>query len=351
VRPEIVPVVGARRPETIARIAAAERIVLDEGDKVLLDERFPLLGALRRPARPQARVPGEVVLMMGIPGAGKSRAAEAFVARGYERCNRDTSGGTLRGIARRLEERLASGARRVVLDNTYVSRADRNDVVRVAHAQGLAVRCLFFETPLADAQINAVTRILDRFGRLPEPEEMRSLARKDAAALGPNVLYRMARALEPPAADEGFDTIDVVRFERDAPDSALHVAAVFAIDSLGPAASRFEADDEAAGVVREVSPETPCLIYAWRPGLTRPSLEQAQAFAGALARAAGRRVDLATCVHPPGPPICWCRPPLPGMWLAFARRHGARATGSTLLGRSAADRAMAHALGMTFRSR
>jgi aryl-alcohol dehydrogenase-like predicted oxidoreductase len=37
--------------------------------------------------------------------------------------------------------------------------------------------------------------------------------------------------------------------------------------------------------------------------------------------AAGRVVEVALCAHPGGRPICWCRPPLPALLLAFAHRH------------------------------
>ena len=46
---------------------------------------------------------------MGIPGAGKSRVAEEYVARGYVRLNRDERGGSLRELAGALDETLASG--------------------------------------------------------------------------------------------------------------------------------------------------------------------------------------------------------------------------------------------------
>ena len=63
---------------------------------------------------------------MGIPGAGKSRIAEEYVARGYLRLNRDERGGSLRELAAALDEALSAGARRVVLDNTYLTRAARS---------------------------------------------------------------------------------------------------------------------------------------------------------------------------------------------------------------------------------
>jgi hypothetical protein len=159
----------------------------------------------------------------------------------------------------------------------------------------------------------------------------------------------MSRALEPPSAEEGFDAIEVVAFQRVDRADAQRACCVFSLGALGAAALRLEADEEAARAVAEVSPDTPCFIYAWLPGMGSDALERGRAFAEAIARASGRQVEIAVCTHPAGPPVCWCRPPLPGLWLAFAFRHGALARASTLVGATAADRAMARALGMAWR--
>ena len=116
---------------------------------------------------------------MGVPGAGKSRAAATYVARGYERLNRDERGGSLRELAAALDELLASGARRIVLDNTYLTRASRSYAVDAASRYGASARCVWIDTPLAQAQVNLVERLLERFGSLPTPEELRVLARKE----------------------------------------------------------------------------------------------------------------------------------------------------------------------------
>ena len=68
---------------------------------------------------------------MGIPGAGKSRAAERFVADGYDRLNRDERGGTLADIAAALDDTLRRGETRVVLDNTYLTRAQRSVAIEI----------------------------------------------------------------------------------------------------------------------------------------------------------------------------------------------------------------------------
>ena len=72
----------------------------------------------------------------------------------------------------------------------------------------------------------------------------------------------------------------------------------------------------------EESPEVALLLHAWRPGVDDVTRERIHAFAASVATATGRIVEAAVCDHPPGPPVCWCRPPLPGPWVAFAHRHG-----------------------------
>ena len=154
---------------------------------------------------------------MGIPGAGKTRLAEEYVARGYLRLNRDERGGSLRELAAALDEALASGHARVVLDNTYLTRASRSYVVETANRHGVAARCVWLDTPLAQAQVNLVERILDRVGALPTPEELRALAR-EAGILAPTSQMRTVRELEPPSADEGFASVEPVPFAARAVD-------------------------------------------------------------------------------------------------------------------------------------
>jgi predicted kinase len=75
------------------------------------------------------------VLIMGLPGAGKSTLARGMAADGYARLNRDEAGGSLKGLLPALDRAIESGASRIVLDNTYLSRQSRA-VVRDARTRG-----------------------------------------------------------------------------------------------------------------------------------------------------------------------------------------------------------------------
>ena len=166
--PAVVAIPGARRPLTARSAAHAASLVLDARERALLTGAFGGPRVRRRaPAHP--RNDAEVVLVMGIPGAGKSRIAEEYVTRGHVRLNRDQRGGSLRELAAALENELASGARHVVLDNTWLTSAVRSNVVEAATRHRIPTRCVWVDIPLAQAQVNVVERILESFGSLPTP--------------------------------------------------------------------------------------------------------------------------------------------------------------------------------------
>jgi aryl-alcohol dehydrogenase-like predicted oxidoreductase len=329
--PGLVAIPGATRPETARSAARAAALELDDGELLRLSSAFAV------PSAPAARRPrtrhGEVVLVAGIPGAGKSRLADEYVGRGYLRLNRDERAGSLRELAGALDESLGAGTQRVVLDNTYLTRASRSYVVEAAERYGVAARCVWLDTPLAQAQVNLVLRLLDRFGRLPTPEELRRAARGEQGLLLPTSQMRALRELEPPSTDEGFTAVERVPFERaPAPPGAragVYVAAAAAGEHTPGAEWR----------------SAPHLVFDWRPD---GAGDAAAAAAARLAAIVDAPVESAVCPHGGGPPSCWCRPPLPGLPLAFARAYGVDPARSILVGSSPAHRTLASALGASY---
>jgi len=325
--PAIVAIPGARRPETARSAARAATLELDDPDRAALAGSRPAPAA-----RPRPSADADVVLVMGIPGAGKTRLAEDYVARGYFRLNRDERAGSLRELAAALDDALVSGVHRVVLDNTYLTRASRSYVVDAAARHRVPARCIWLDTPLAQAQSNLVERMLDRYGALPTPDELRAGARREPGLLAPTSQMRTLRELEPPSADEGFASIEQVAFAR---SPRAGTAGVF----VAAAALR-------AGWEPEES-ESPHLVFDWLPDGSVDDL--ADDVAPLAARVAGP-LESAVCPHGGGPPICWCRPPLPGLPLAFARAHGVDPSRSTLVGTSTAHRTLAATLGARYAS-
>ena len=168
--PMVVAIPGARRPETARSCARAATLTLRATDMAAIDRAMPKATGWSDRARPRPRNDGEVVVVMGIPGAGKSRLADQYTGRGYLRLNRDDRGGSLRQLDDVLDRELSAGARQIVIDNTYLTRAARSYVIETARRHGVEIRCIWLDTPLAQAQINLVERLLQRFASLPAPD-------------------------------------------------------------------------------------------------------------------------------------------------------------------------------------
>jgi aryl-alcohol dehydrogenase-like predicted oxidoreductase len=320
----VTPLPGPTRPEHARSLGTA--VALTDDDRQALDARFPAARVLRVPRaerRPPDEADGDVVLVMGLPAAGKSTLARDLLARGYERLNRDEAGGSLADLLPALDAHLAAGRRRIVLDNTYGARAARSAVVETAWAHGVPVRCVHLRTSLEDAQVNACARMVERYGRLLEPDEMKAAARKDPSVLAPHALFRHRRELEEPDPSEGFARIQNVPFVRRPLEGGGGRAVVVRLDGASPEALRRVAARRADGTL--------VLGAAWGP--------PAEADVDELVR----------CAHAQdGPPVCWCRRPLPGLGILLIARHRLDPARCTYFGRDPADRAWAGVLGLPF---
>jgi len=342
--PHVVPIPGATRVESARSLAHVLRLSLTAEDRAQLDARFPAgrrLRMRRSRRRPPVDATGEVVLVMGMPAAGKSTVARALVARGHERLNRDARGGRLSDLVDALDAGLAVGRRRWVLDNTYATRASRNDVIECSWKHGVPVRCVWLTTPIADAQINAVNRLLGLHGRLPSPEELRARCRDDPRWFGPDAQFRYERSVEPPSMDEGFTAIEERAFARE-PGHGQTRAIVLDLDDLLASSSSWR-----EGLATRSREGWALLVTAWRPGAAGSDAGVSASFAGVRSQL-GTEMDFDYCAHPAGPPICWCRKPLPGLVLLFAHRRGIDLRASILAGTAQADRTLATRLGMTY---
>ncbi|MBV9534335.1 MAG: hypothetical protein JO321_02875 [Solirubrobacterales bacterium] len=188
---------------------------------------------------------------------------------------------------------------------------------------------------MAQAQVNLVERLLERFGSLPTPEQIRSAARREPWLMLPTSQMRALRELEPPSMDEGFSAVETVPFARVAAGgrSAVFVGAA-ATTRPGIAQALADADTSA-----------PLLLFDWTPDGDPSTLRGGAAL---ISSALTGPLEVAVCQHPGGPPSCWCRPPLPGLPLAFARAHSIDPARSALVGCSRAHATLAAALGARY---
>lgn len=315
----VIPIPGATKLASLESSLRSGDLVLTAEES---DELSQAYSVSRKTALPMSTTDGEVVLFVGYPGAGKTTVARAWEERGYSRLNRDERGGTLRDLLEALDDRLGRGERKLVLDNTYPRRASRYDVIEAARRHGVAVRCVWLRTSLQQAQLNAATRIVQRYGRLLEPEELRKLSRADPNAFTPSAQFRYRRELEPPRPEEGFVEIEELDFERDPPPARSGRAVFFEPREKGirPKLHRY------------ASAGFRLLGVSFQPGRRDRTYFDSG-------------VEVHVCNHVP-PISCWCRKPLPGLGVVLIEKYGLAPEKCLVVVSSSADKGFAERLGI-----
>ncbi len=125
--------------------------------------------------------------MVGIPGCGKSTYVKYHFP-GYVRVNLDTLRTRARE-ARAIESALSEG-RNVVVDNTDVTREIRKRYFDFAKRFGASIRAVYLKCSFETARNRNMQR---EEGRVPEV-----------------AIRSMAKKLEPPTTEEGFERVDVI---------------------------------------------------------------------------------------------------------------------------------------------
>lgn len=136
----------------------------------------------------------ECVILVGLPGAGKSTFARAAFP-GHVYISKDAFPHGARDKQARqdasLRAALAAGQSTIV-DNTNVTVAERAAIIAIARAFGARTRGYFLDVPVREA----IARNETREGRAKVPKV---------------AIFTSAKRLVPPSLAEGFDELETIR--------------------------------------------------------------------------------------------------------------------------------------------
>jgi len=381
--PHVIPIFGATRTFSVESSLGALQLELSADDLAAIDRAFPKAAALRdevasvhaaeaaqevvsatwesSPLPPPGATP-EVVMILGIPGAGKSTLVEPYIDAGYVRLNRDEIGGKLDDLVPHLRAALSQGRKQVVLDNTYPSARTRALVIAAARDAEVPVRCLWLDTTLADARWNAVLRMLHRHGRLLAPDEIAVLSKSEANTIPPIAQAIWLKNFEAPSPAEGFTSIERRQFVRNARPDRTQKGLLLDVDGTLRATRSGEKYPRDPSDVA-LKPHRREVLRRWHDAGYKLFFvsNQSGIASGKVSRdiveaAFDKTIelldlpvtDIAFCPHQPFPVACFCRKPMPGLAVALIERHALSVADLVVVGDMKSDADLASAVGARY---
>lgn len=267
----------------------------------------------------------KVAIVLGYPASGKSTLAEALVKEGMARLNRDTEGGKVRSLLPKMEQLLKAG-KDVVLDNLFATVEERKPFIELAHKWGATTECHWMKTSIEDSQFNACQRMVDQYGHVLTPEEIKKV--KSPNAFPPAVLFNYRKVFQKPSTDEGFSRIHEVDFVRK--NRRGHNAKGLVLDYdgtlrhvVGNAGDRtFPVSSHEIGILpgrakklKEYLKQGYVLVgVSNQSGVAKGllSYDTAKELFITTNKKIGVDINFKFCPHKVPPISCWCRKPMPG---------------------------------------
>jgi predicted kinase len=147
----------------------------------------------------------ECVILVGLPGSGKTTFYKERFARTHEHVSKDAMRNHRQPQRRQeqlIDSALAAG-RSVVVDNTNPRVADRAAIITIARRHGAQVAGYFFPTEAADAL-------------------RRNRARQGRDRVPAVAIFATRKRLEEPTYGEGFDRLYTVAVNEEVQSFAVH---------------------------------------------------------------------------------------------------------------------------------
>ena len=313
---------------------------------------------------------------MGFPAAGKSTLVQKYEKQGYARFNRDDMGGSLKGLAKRVEEALEKTVTDVVLDNTYGTKENRRVVIDLAEKFGMKSKCVWLDTSIEDAQFNSSSRIMMTvfgMGRTFVEEIMGKVI--PHKMLGPDskkiidspdnipaiALFAYKKAFEKPDVKEGFDGVEIAKFKRNFPTVYTEKAILLDYDGtlrVTKSGEKYPCDPDDV----EVLPNRKEVLQRWKDmgylllgvsnqsGIEKGKLDERAAIAcfDRTNELVGHDIEYQYCPHHSFPIRCYCRKPMPGLGVYFVHKHLLNPEECIMVGDATSDKTFAKRCGFKF---
>ena len=307
----------------------------------------------------------QVIMMVGCPASTKGTYVESLGG-GFVVLNRDRVGGKVEKLVPQMVDALKKGDS-VVLDNTFPTVASRKPFIDAACLRHVPIHCKVMETSLEDAQVNALNRMWDRYGRIfftPQEIKLHSEACKDSNIFAPVALFHYRKEYKAPTQAEGFASKpEKIPFVR-RPALGQHKALILDYDDTlrkTKSGAKYPVKPEDIEILpgrfeklkKYLDDDWLLLGASNQSGVSKGDMteDEAAAMFRHTNKLLGIDIPFMFCPHSPVPKPgngCYCRKPQSGILVYFIRKYELDPAQCIYVGDRTTDATFAKRLGMPY---
>jgi HAD superfamily hydrolase (TIGR01662 family) len=250
----------------------------------------------------------------------------------------------------------------VLLDNTHCTTEHRKDFIAAANEAGASISCIWFNTSIEDCEINFCIRMIERYGEIFGPEELKK--HKDPNMFPPAVLHGFKKSFQQPKIEEGFVSIKEKRFERKWSDQFVNKGLIVDYDGTlrdclpGSANGKYPVNESEIMVL----PDRNEILTKYKndgyilagisnqSGIHKGTIthETADRLFKHTNKLLNHDIDYQFCPHQSFPVQCWCRKPniANAVWLVL--KHKLDVSKTIFVGDYHTDEKMARKIGFQY---
>lgn len=300
-----------------------------------------------------------VKMVVGYPASGKSTVTKELIKNGAVPLNRDTIGGTIAGLLPLMQNALKEG-KDVVLDNLFATAEVRKPFIDLAKKHGADISCSLMSTSIEDAQFNFVQRAIQITGEFPTPEVIKKA--KHNNVFPPTVLFKYKKEFQKPTVEEGFSNVELVKFERKINPEFINKALI--VDYNGTLRECINGNDKFPIIKEqiEIKPNRTKILNEYKKNGYRllGVSNQSGVHKGELThevacnlfehtnKLLGVDIEYRFCPHQSNPISCYCRKPMPGIFVEFMLKYKLNPKECIFVGDMTTDQTFAKRAGIQY---
>lgn len=300
-----------------------------------------------------------VKMVVGYPASGKSTVTKELIKNGAVPLNRDTIGGTIAGLLPLMQNALKEG-KDVVLDNLFATAEVRKPFIDLAKKHGADISCSLMSTSIEDAQFNFVQRAIQITGEFPTPEVIKKA--KHNNVFPPTVLFKYKKEFQKPTVEEGFSSVELVKFERKINPEFINKALI--VDYDGTLRECINGNDKFPIIKEqiEIKPNRTKILNEYKKNGYRllGVSNQSGVHKGELThevacnlfehtnKLLGVDIEYRFCPHQSNPISCYCRKPMPGIFVEFMLKYKLNPKECIFVGDMTTDQTFAKRAGIQY---